>query len=252
MSTGINSILLTGWMAFRATLTLTLFVCVGSCIKDPGTVQPAPTVTFNPTLPQGPLRILALGDSYTIGQGVGTDDRFPHQTVALLKQMGRNFAEPEYIAATGWTTANLLDAIARENKPKNYDVVTLLIGVNDQYQGREQAAYSTQFRQCLDQAIQHAGGRKERVFVMSIPDYSVTPFARSLDKERIAKEIDAFNSINRSISLATSVNYIEITVASRDAITDPTLVAADGLHPSAKEYRKWAEKLVARILTVLQ
>jgi len=234
---------------------LGLFICLtsalGSC-KKTETAPPPPLVRFIPTNPAAPLRYLALGDSYTIGQSVPAEDRFPHQTVSRLKQSGRQFAEPEYIATTGWTTANLLSGISAANKPKNFDVVSLLIGVNNQYQGRDTADYRVQFTQCLQEAIGLAGNRKERVFVISIPDYGVTPYGKTMNPERIAKEIDAFNKINNQISAGFGIAYIEITKGSRDAINDISLVASDGLHPSGKEYLKWAEKLSAQILNVLR
>jgi lysophospholipase L1-like esterase len=146
----------------------------------------------------------------------------------------------------------LLSAISNANKPKNYDIVSLLIGVNNQYQGRDTFEYKLQFAQCLQEAILHAGNRKVRVFVLSIPDYGVTPYGKRMNPEKIAREIDAFNQINARISEANGVNYIEITKGSRDAINDITLVASDGLHPSGKEYQKWAEKLSAQILTVIR
>jgi lysophospholipase L1-like esterase len=220
--------------------------------KESAPIQNTPPVPVLPNPNPMPLRVLALGDSYTIGQGVARDDRFPHQTVARLKQMGRNFMEPDYIAQTGWTTLNLLHAIARENKPKNYDVVTLLIGVNNQFQGRDTAEYRSQFTQCLQQAIAHAANRPNRVWVVSIPDYGVTPFGRNLNPEKIAREIDIFNSINQSVSQAFRVGYIEITKGSREALNNPTLIAADNLHPSALEYQKWAEKLTPEILLRLR
>jgi lysophospholipase L1-like esterase len=237
-----------------ALMRIVLLAVIGllGCSRETVPPPPVPNVTFIPNPTPTPLRMLALGDSYTIGQGVARDDRFPHQTVARLKQMNRNFLEPEYIAQTGWTTANLLDAIARENKPKSYDVVTLLIGVNNQFQGRDTAEYRTQFTQCLQQAVAHAGNRVNRVWVLSIPDYGVTPFGRNLNPEKIAREIDMFNNINFSISQAFGVGYIEITKGSRDALSNPTLIAQDNLHPSALEYRKWAEKLTPEILLKLR
>lgn len=234
---------------------LWLFICMvalqDSCTKnDSGMAAPLRPVIPAPPVP--PLRYLALGDSYTIGQSVPPEQRFPHQTAAKLKEYGRQFMEPEYIATTGWTTANLLSAIQAAAKPKNYDIVSLLIGVNNQYQGRDTAEYRTQFTQCLQEAIAHTGNRKERVFVLSIPDYGVTPYGKSMNPEKIAREIDAFNRINFEITTAFRVQYIEITRGSRDAINDISLVAGDGLHPSGKEYQKWAEKLAAQILTVLR
>ena len=223
-----------------------------SCKKDSIAPAPAPAVPFRPVAPAPPLKLLALGDSYTIGQSVSVSERFPHQTVERLSQSGIKFAEPEYIAATGWTTQNLLSAINTAGKPKNYDVVTLLIGVNNQYQGRDTGEYRRQFVECLYQAISHANSRKERVFVLSIPDYGVTPFGKSMNPARIAGEIDQFNKINLEITAAAGVRYIEITQGSREAAVNPSLVAADGLHPSGKEYQKWAEKLATEILKALR
>jgi lysophospholipase L1-like esterase len=242
----------------NAFLKILLSCCVTlvvACSKKDD-LPPGPTVPvitpILPTSPQPALKYLALGDSYTIGQGVALTERFPHQTVTRLKQLNRNIADPEYIAATGWTTANLLSAISRENKPKDYDIVSLLIGVNNQYQGRDTAEYRLQFTQCLEQAILHAAGRKQRIFVLSIPDYGVTPFGKSMNPEKIKREIDAFNKINEAVSATFGVNYIEITIGSREAINDITLVASDNLHPSGKEYKKWAEKLSSQILAVLR
>jgi lysophospholipase L1-like esterase len=229
-----------------------LIVGLIGCRKEPTLNPPVTNVSFTPNPTPTPLRILALGDSYTIGQGVNREERFPHQTVTRLKALNRNFLEPEYIAQTGWTTANLLNAIQQEQKPKNYDIVTLLIGVNNQYQGRDTGEYRIQFTQCLQQAIIHAANRKDRVFVLSIPDYSVTPFGKSRNPEKISREIDIFNNINISVTLSFGVGYIEITKASRDALNDPSLIASDNLHPSAKEYQKWAEKLVPEILAKLR
>lgn len=184
---------------------------------------------------------LALGDSYTIGQSVNENERFPAQTVSLLKLDSINFNAPEYIAVTGWTTRNLLNAIAATPPSKStYDFVTLLIGVNNQYQGRTQTEYAAEFTELLNKAIQFAGNRPGRVAVLSIPDWGVTPFANGRDRNEIAKQIDEFNAINKQITLGKAVKYIDITPSSRMAATDPSLVAGDGLHPSGKEYQKWA------------
>jgi lysophospholipase L1-like esterase len=195
---------------------------------------------------------LALGDSYTIGQNVPDKDRFPAQTVELLKAKNFNVDAPHYIATTGWTTANLIDAINTEDPPKDFDIVTLLIGVNDQYQHLDTAGYRERFTQLLNKAIEHAHNRPSRVFVLSIPDYSVTPFVPASDKERVSKEIDEFNSINRQITTDASISYIDITPLSREAKNDPTLIASDGLHPSGKEYTKWALLLAEEIAKAIQ
>ena len=191
---------------------------------------------------------LALGDSYTIGQSVAAAERFPAQTINILSKDSINFNVPEYIAQTGWTTRNLISAVNTMPPLKtSYDFVTLLIGVNNQYQGRSQAEYATEFTELLNTAIQYAGNRTKRVAVLSIPDWGVTPFANGRDRALIALQIDSFNVINKQIALARGVNYIDITASTRMAATDPTLIATDGLHPSGNEYSKWAVLLAVII-----
>jgi lysophospholipase L1-like esterase len=185
---------------------------------------------------------LALGDSYTIGESVPLSKNFPNQTVALLKKAGISIAEPTIIAKTGWTTDELQEQISRTRLAVTYDFVTLLIGVNNQYRGRSADEYAKQFEELLQQAIGYAGGKTNHIIVLSIPDWGVTPFAEGRDRNQIAKEIDLYNSINERISKQYKVNYINITAFTREAATDQTLVAKDGLHPSAKDYARWAEK----------
>ncbi len=184
---------------------------------------------------------LALGDSYTIGQSVAAAERFPNQTAALLRAQNIKLADPVIIATTGWTTRDLINALNNTPPPNTYDVVSLLIGVNNQYQGRSLEEYKTEFSLLLNRAIQYAGNRPTHVFVLSIPDYSVTPFASGSNKAKIASEIDLFNAANKSISLQLGVNYLDITPISRES--DPMLIAGDGLHPSGKQYKRWAELL---------
>lgn len=186
---------------------------------------------------------LALGDSYTIGESVPASERYPVQTVKLLESEGIYFGEPEIIATTGWTTADLLSAVNKTKFAQDYDIVTLLIGVNNQYQGRSKNEYEREFSELLNKSIQLAGNRPGRVVVLSIPDYSITPFAHSSDTVFIAAEIDSFNLINRKIASEHHVHYIDITIDSRKAASDPTLIANDGLHFSGKEYAVWAAKL---------
>jgi len=194
---------------------------------------------------------LALGDSYTIGQSVSADQRFPNQTKGLLSSQNINMAQPDIIATTGWTTGNLISALNSNPPSRVYDVVSLLIGVNNQYQGRSQAEYRAEFELLLTKSISYAGGRANRVFVLSIPDYSVTPFAQNLDVMRIAREIDEFNAINKQIARQYGVTYIDITPISREGKTDPTLHATDGLHPSGKQYMRWSALLAPLIKQVL-
>lgn len=188
---------------------------------------------------------LALGDSYTIGELVPLRFSFPYQAVQLLRKAGIPFAAPEIVAKTGWTTDELAAAMTEYSFLPSYDFVSLLIGVNNQYRGRSATEYATQFEELLKQALHFAGGQPRRVAVLSIPDYGVTPSGQNMDPEKIACAIDEFNRINRSISEQYGVHYIEITKGSRDALHDPELIAEDKLHPSAKEYAKWATKLAS-------
>lgn len=195
---------------------------------------------------------LALGDSYTIGESVLTAENFPNQTVQLLKNRAYDFTSPEIVARTGWTTDDLQNNINNRTFSPSYDIVTLLIGVNNQYRGRFIDTYKPEFENLLKQAIQFAGGKAKHVIVLSIPDWGVTPFATGRDRDQIAREIDEYNSANKAISEKYNVNHIDITPWTREAANDPSLVAADGLHPSAKEYKRWSEKLADKIIAIIQ
>ncbi len=191
--------------------------------------------------------MLSLGDSYTIGEQVDEADRFPNQTVLQLHSKGIYFNKPKIIATTGWTTDELLSAIEKVNLQPPYDFVTLLIGVNNQYRGRDEEEYRKEFVQLLDLAITFAGEKKNHVIVLSIPDWGATPFAEGKDRKNIASEIDSFNAINMKESMNHGLHYIDITPISRNAAIDSSLVASDGLHPSGKMYAQWAE-LVAAVI----
>ena len=194
---------------------------------------------------------LALGDSYTIGHNVLPAENFPAQTFQLLMQLGYNFKSPEIVATTGWTTDELQNNINNRSFNPPYDVVTLLIGVNNQYRGHPVDSYKPEFENLLKQAIKFAGGKSDHVIVLSIPDWGVTPFAAGRDRDQIAREIDEYNTANKFISEMYKVHYIDITPWTREAANDPTLIATDGLHPSAKEYKRWAEKLADKIKSSL-
>jgi lysophospholipase L1-like esterase len=186
---------------------------------------------------------LALGDAYTIGESVALHESFPYQTVQRLRSNGLHMHAPEILAKTGWTTDELLQQIEATEFEQAYDMVSLLIGVNNQYRGKDSATYGQEFEVLLNKAIAFAGGNKQHVFVLSIPDWGATPFAANSDRMKIGKEIDLFNAINRKITDAHGVRYIAITEGSREAASNPLLVAKDGLHPSALEYGRWATKL---------
>ncbi len=206
------------------------------------------TTMFHTPEKKEPLTYLALGDSYTIGEGVPIYESFPYQTVQLLRQAGKDINAPEIVAKTGWTTDELEANIAKTQFKKNYDFVSLLIGVNNQYRGRKTDEYAIQFERLLKKAIIFSGNKAGNVFVISIPDWGATPFAEGRDRGKIATEIDTFNNINKQISERFKVNYIEITIGSREASNKGALVTKDKLHPSALEYGKWAEKLSAAML----
>ncbi len=232
-------------------IILIIFACF-ACAKEKMMETPQTNnTTINPT-PGAGLKYLALGDSYTIGQSVQESDRFPAQTVKLLADQNIKVQSPTYIATTGWTTANLINAINSQNPSKDYDIVTLLIGVNDQYQHMDTGIYRTRFTALLNTSVILAANRPSRVFVLSIPDYSATPYVYQSDKARVSREIEQFNSINKQITLDNNIAYIDITPGSREAATDLTLVAGDGLHPSGKEYAKWAMLLAPVIKNALK
>ncbi len=188
--------------------------------------------------------ILSLGDSYTIGEGVLLHKSFPYQVVQLLRKKGMNVSAPEIIAKTGWTTDELSSAIESYSFLSKYDFVSLLIGVNNQYRGRSVEEYKTEFENLLKQAISFAHNKKDHVIVLSIPDYSVTPFAGSLATDKVANEIDLYNSVNKAVSIQYKVKYIDITKGNREAANDSSLLTTDELHPSEKEYQYWAEMIV--------
>jgi lysophospholipase L1-like esterase len=196
------------------------------------------------------ISYLALGDSYTIGEGVPLNESYPYQAVQALRKKGYNILAPEIVAKTGWTTDELQAAINGTKFLPIYDVVTLLIGVNNQYRGKSVEAYADEFEILLKQAIAFAGNDSKRVAVLSIPDWGATPFAEGRDKAKITAEIDAFNTVSRKLASKYKVPYIDITPGTRLATQDPSLVAKDKLHPSGKEYAKWAEKVAKFVTTI--
>lgn len=194
-------------------------------------------------------KYLALGDSYTIGESVNEDQRFPVQLVKMLNDNGIKTSPATIIAKTGWTTNDLSIGIKNSGISGTFDLVTLLIGVNNQYQGRDTSEYRVQFRELLQTAVQFAKGTEKRVVVISIPDYGVTPFGISNEK-KIGEEIDLFNKINKQESDLIKVKYVYITSISRVAKVESSLLAPDGLHPSAEMYRLWVESIypVAKLI----
>ena len=217
-----------------------------------GTPQQLHQDTMNARQSGAGLRFLALGDSYTIGEAVKASERWPVQLAAMLRADGLAIAEPLIIATTGWTTRELMDGIAQQAPRGPFDLVSLQIGVNNQYRGRDLGECRSEFRTLLRQAIGFAGGHPERVLVVSIPDWGVTPFAAGRDRSKIATEIDSFNEVNREEAGSAGVHTVDITPASRKAAVERTLIAEDGLHPSGTMYAEWARLIAPEILPVLK
>jgi lysophospholipase L1-like esterase len=193
----------------------------------------------NPTRTPEPARVLALGDSYTIGEGVLAEERWPERLVARLTSEGVHVAGPELIARTGWTTDELAAAIDAEAPRGGCALVTLLIGVNDQYQGCDVAHYRPAFRALLERAVALADGVSTRVLALSIPDWSVTPYADGTDRARIAREIDAYNAVCLEEAERGGARYADVTSISRACGAAPEMLAADRLHPSGAQYARW-------------
>jgi lysophospholipase L1-like esterase len=194
------------------------------------------------------LRYLALGDSYTIGEGVAPEERWPAQLVGLLRARGLDVADPEIVATTGWTTDELDAGIDAAAPRGPYALVSLLIGVNNQYRGLSIDAYRSEFCALLQRAIGFAGGDASRVVVLSIPDWGVTAFAEGRDRVQIARETDAFNAVNRDVAGELGARWVDVAPSSRRA---PAAVVADGLHPSGDQYREWAALALPEALAAL-
>ena len=202
------------------------------------------------TLQTTNYRLLSLGDSYTIGESVCETCRFPEQLKDSLINNTENTAfNLKVVATTGWTTTNLLNGISNENLPNNYDLVTLLIGVNNQYQGKDFSIYETEFPELVDIAITKAKGDKNRVIVVSIPDYAFTPFGNG--NTTISSEIDTYNAFAENYCNANNITFVNITDITRNGLEDTDLVASDGLHPSEKAYSLFVERLLPYALEKL-
>ncbi|MBL7866013.1 MAG: SGNH/GDSL hydrolase family protein [Cyclobacteriaceae bacterium] len=189
------------------------------------------------------IKFLALGDSYTIGESVPEKERWPVQLAATLRERGQKIDDPKIIATTGWRTDQLKKATLDANLKNEYGLVSLLIGVNNQYQKKSAESYAPEFEELLSMAVTLAGGKKENVFVVSIPDYGYTPFGKP-KQEEITKAIDQFNEVNRTITAKWGIRYVNITDLTREGLSKPEYVAADGLHPSGLMYTLWVERIM--------
>lgn len=228
--------------SLRIFLLFLLLMVIGCNNDVTNQLNPSPN-PVNPIDTVKKITYLALGDSYTIGESVEINQRFPVQLINSLRGRGYPCEEAEIIARTGWRTDNLMTAINGQNITDTFNLVSLLIGVNNQYQGRPINVYRTEFRQLLEQAIAFAGGDENKVFVLSIPDYGVTPFGSS-NTAQISSEIDTYNAINLEITDSLKVQYFDITPISRMAANDPALLANDQLHPSGKMYQLWVSLML--------
>ncbi len=212
-------------------------------IPPPAVQNPDTTGTDSLAPPERTLTYLALGDSYTIGTGVSEDERFPVQLYNRLLDSGFDMLSPHIIATNGWTTGNLLAATDNFEPDSTFDLVSLLIGVNNQFQGRSIEEYTTHFDQLIQRSLGYVGNDTSRVIVISIPDYGVTPFAANMNPSEIAAEIDVFNGVNQSITETYGISYFYITDISRQAATNPALIASDNLHPSGAQYSLWVDEM---------
>lgn len=190
------------------------------------------------------ITFLALGDSYTIGESVPEDMRWPVQLASGLQSMDIAMEAPRIIARTGWTTNELQAAIDAEEITDTYGLVSLLIGVNNQYRGYPIDQYEREFEALLKQAVSFAGGDVARVFVVSIPDYGVTPFGQNGNPEKIASELDEYNAIAKGYCDALNVQFFNITPISREASSNTSYIAGDGLHPSGEMYAAWVQMIL--------
>lgn len=223
------------------------------CSENNQTVNPVEEIQET-EMPDTTVTIsyLALGDSYTIGESVSTSKRWPVQLRDSLLNSGFDTVNVEIIARTGWTTGELLSAIESRNPEGPYELVSLLIGVNNQFRSYEFSIYAQEFEVLLKKAITFAGNDTSRVIVLSIPDYGVTPFGQNRDPEKIAREIDRYNQYAHTLCETYDVAYFDITPISRLADSDNSLLASDGLHPSGKMYTQWVQQILPHIRNIFE
>lgn len=221
-------------------IILLLICTLGACQK-----KAVPSLSSNG-------KYLALGDSYTIGESVDESQRWPVVLAQKLKTEGFDLGQPEIIARTGWTTDELNAGINQAKPNKNYRLVSLLIGVNNQYRGRSASEFAGEFKNLLERAVVFASGERDHVFVVSIPDYGVTPFAKGRNPEKIGQEIDEYNAVQKRICEEMGIDFYNITPISREAEKKESLVASDGLHPSAEMYNQWVDFIFEDVKKKLQ
>ncbi|UOG74049.1 SGNH/GDSL hydrolase family protein [Hymenobacter tibetensis] len=221
-----------------------------SCTKAADDPQPVVMPPAGPTAPASTISFLSLGDSYTIGEGAGATERWSVQLAQLAKSEG--LATPDIIARTGWTTADLQAAIRSANNSKTYDLVSLLIGVNNQFRGQPVATYRMEFRQLLETAVQFAAGRPGRVVVLSIPDWGRSPFGQGYDQARVSQQINQFNAVAQEECRQLGIAFVDITEITRSASDDNTQFTPDRLHYSGKHMQQWATQALPVVRTLLK
>ena len=219
-----------------------------ACTQPP----PETDMVVNPNANVSKYTFLSLGDSYTIGESVSEADRWSVQLAGMLRKEGTDLANPDIIARTGWTTSQLQNAIKASGNQKTYSLVSLLIGVNNQYQGQSQERYRTEFQELLQTATKFAGGKADHVFVLSIPDWGASPYGVHSERTKVTREIDQFNAIANDECKKVGIVYIDITPLTRSANGDDTQFASDGLHYSGKHMSGWAEKAMPIVKEILK
>lgn len=245
---------------FKQIVTIILSVFLLSCSSETDSSPTAtnPPIVTPPTM-QPPIasmvNYLALGDSYTIGHSVCATCRFPEQLKSSLNAMYSSTVSLKVIATTGWTTSNLIAAIDTQKPESNYDLVTLLIGVNNQYQHRDFSVYEKEFPELVTKAIMLAKGDRKNVVVISIPDYAYTPYGKNLAGDQsatISAEINKYNSFAEKYCKNNQVAFVSITEITREGLNSPNLVASDGLHPSEIAYKLFVDKMMPQVKMALQ
>lgn len=240
-------------MNYIGSLLFILTFALGGCLQDNDNEEKMQNnLQSSGSTAREELSYLALGDSYTIGESVDPSMRWPVQLVERLRNDSLNVNDAEIIARTGWTTDELLSGIDVADPGNDYDLVSLLIGVNNQYRGLPLSTFRAEFRQLLNISVDKAGGDKGKVIVLSIPDWGVMPFAEGRDRGKIAEEINSFNDVIKEECTQTGISYFDITGISRQAKDDASLVASDGLHPSGEMYKLWVHRVYPAVLEILK
>ncbi len=239
-------------MKLRILYLFILLTMFASCEKEKMELEQSdPDPPTNNIPEQKRIKYLALGDSYTIGQSVSVNSRYPIQLANKLEGDSILVDTTIIIARTGWRTDNLIAAIDEAELTDTFDLVSLLIGVNNQFQNASISVYEEEFFELLQTAIQFTGGDKEKVFVVSIPDYGYTPFGQN-NQANISAGVDQFNTVNEDITKAEDISWFDITPISREGLIDTELVADDGLHPSGKMYKRWVESFYEEVKNKLE